>query len=505
MKTTILLISTLILLALSSCNQGRSDVNSSTFLITDYGAVADGTTLNTSAIQAAIDACATSGGGTVVFPSGKFLTGTLVLKSNVEIHLKRNATLLGSIHQTDYPAQPMPKYRALRDEGGFNALIYAEGLENIAISGNGTIDGQGHLQRSRDDIPEGQKDDRPKIIMFISCQNITVKDVHLQSSGFWMQHYLDCEDVNITGISVYNHSNHDNDGIDIDGCRRVIVSDCSFDSTDDAITFKSTGKAMCEDVVITNCIASSFTNAIKMGTETTGGFKNISISNCVIKPSRHSGKRIYDDNEPESGYSGITLLIVDSGVMDGVNINNITIEGTQAPIHMRLGNRARKHFAEAPEPPVGKMQNISISNIVVHGAGTWTSSIEGMLGYPIKNISLNNIQLMGVGAITEGNYLTFVKEDDTGYPEPHNAPLPACGLYLRHVEGITIDNIVIGVENKDERTPIWAEDVSNVIISNTRLIGDIQSKWFVIGKDISNYSIEKPLGWAKRNKYLQFK
>ena len=482
-------------LFMSGCDSNKSAPENSRFSILDYGAVGDGATMNTKAIQTTIDACADAGGGRIIIPKGSFLTGTIILKSNVEIHLKRNATLLGSIHQSDYPAQAVPKYRALRDEVGFNSLIYAEGAENIAITGMGTIDGQGQLQRRLDDIPEGEKDDRPKVIMFVSCKNLVVEDVHLQNSGFWMQHYLNCEDVRVTGISVFNHSNNNNDGIDIDGCRRVIISGCSFDSVDDAITLKSTGMAMCEDVTITNCIASSNTNAIKAGTESSGGFKNINISNCIVKPSRYTGKSVYHEDDPGSGYTAISLIIMDGGVIDGININNITIEGTHAPLYIRLGNRARKHKADAPEPKVGSIQNISISNLIAHSTGVSTSSIEGMVGYSIKNISFSNIQLLSVGGVTEGNYVTDIEEDDTRYPEPHYFAKPASGLYLRHVEGITINGLVVGVEEKDERPPIWVEDVSQLLVTNSRIFGPVKLKTFVGGTDLTDYKIEKPLGW----------
>jgi len=496
-----------LIIIINGCNLNCSGIKTveskSLFSIVDYGAVGDGVTMNTKSIQKAIDECAKAGGGIVVFPKGKFLTGTIVLKNNVELQLLRNAILLGSTNQKDYPSQPLPKYRALRDDGGFNALIYAEGVNRIAITGGGTIDAQGQLQRTIDDISEGAKDDRPKNLMFVSCTNIVVRDITMKSSGFWNQHYLNCEDMLLDNINVYNHSNHNNDAVDIDGCRRVMISNCNFDAVDDALTFKSTGKALCEDITVTNCILSSFTNAIKAGTESTGGFKNITISNCVVKPSRHSGKRIYDDNEPDSGYSAISLIVVDGGTMEGINISDIVVEGTQAPIYIRLGNRARKHTADAPVPPVGIVKNISISNVVCYGAGVWTSSIEGLEGHPIQNISLNNIQLLSVGGVSEGEFSYEVEENDKGYPEPHFKPLPACGLFLRHVDGITINNMIIGIENQDNRVPIWVEDVTNLLISDSRVSGVFTAGSFVKGKKLTQYKIEKPLGWNGKGNLVQ--
>ena len=500
-----LLLSFLIVLTISSCitNSGKTNglTSSSQFSILDYGAVGDGETLNTKSIQSAIDACTKAGGGMVVFPTGDFISGTIILKDNVELHLTRGATLLGSTNHSDYPAQPVSEYKALRGSEGFNAFVYAEGANNIGITGFGKIDGQGRLQKQLADIPEGERDDRPRGIMFISCNKVIVRDVHLQNTAFWMQHYLNCEDVTINNIRVINHSNNNNDGLNIDGCRRVLISNCNIDSEDDGIVFKSTGKAVTEDVVVTNCIISSFTNAIKAGTETTGGFRNISISNCVIRPSRFTEHRIYEG--PSKGLTGIAFMIVDGGTLEGLNINNITIDGPPAPIYIRLGNRARKHISDAPEPPVGKIQNISISNIVAHSSGSWTSSVEGMAGYPIKDISFSNIQFFIEDGLSEGEFGVNIKEDDKGYPERDVPPMPGSGLFLRHVDGISIDNMVIGSAEKDVRPPIWVDDVKNLLITDCRLSGGIQSNVFVKGNDLTNYIVDKPLGFTGRGKHVR--
>ncbi len=470
-------------------------INHHLYYVTDFGAVGDSVTLNTSAIQSAINACAKAGGGKVVLTAGTYLTGTILMKSNVELHLEHNATLLGSTNHKDYSLQALPKYRSHKDQlGGFYALIYAEGAENIAITGSGTIDGQGKYQMPRPNPVAGDIDGRPRNILFISCKNILVEGIHLRNSGVWNQHYLNCEDVKIDKISVYNHSNRNNDGIDIDGCRRVVLSNSIIDSDDDGITLKSTGVAPCEDIVVSNCIVSSFCNAIKAGTESSGGFKNISISNCVIKPSKSKEKPFF--KTPKIGITGLSLIIVDGGTMEGITVNNLSIHGTMAPIYIRLGNRARRYTAGISEPKVGKVQNISISNVVAYGAGSWGSSITGLPGFPVKNILLNNIQLFTKGGVSEGDFNEVVAEDAKGYPQPTIwKNLPAYGLYLRHIEGISINGLMLGVKNSDSRVSIVAEDVSNLQIKGCQLVGYTNSKPFVIGKLLKNFDIEKPLGW----------
>ncbi len=474
-------------------NNNQSTRN--TFYVTDFGAIADGKTLNTKAIQSAIDACAKAGGGKVVLTSGKYLSGSITIKSNVELHLEQNATLLGSTRHEDYPLQPLPKYRSHKDQlGGFYALIYAEGVENIAITGRGTIDGQGKYQMPRPNPVAGDINGRPRNILLISSKDILIDGIHLRNSGVWNQHYLDCEDVMINNISVYNHSNRNNDGIDIDGCRRVVLSNSIIDSDDDGITLKSTGAAACEDIVITNCVVSSFCNAIKAGTESSGGFKNISISNCVVKPSKSKEEPFF--KTPKIGITGLSLIIVDGGTMEGITVNNLSIHGTMAPIYIRLGNRARRYTAGISEPKVGKVQNISISNVVAYGAGSWGSSITGLPGYPVKNILLNNVQLFTKGGVKEGDFNKDVTEDEKGYPQPSVwENLPAYGLYLRHIKGISINGLMLGVKNSDSRFPIVAEDISNIQIKGCQLIGNTNSNPFVLGKSLKAFDIAKPLGW----------
>ena len=484
-----------IIITLSILLQINAFAQNETFNIVNSGAKGDSSTVNTAAIQNSINECSESGGGTVIIPPGKFITGTIVMKNNVELHFEHNATLIASIEHDDFPLQPLPAYRSHKDQlGGFYALIYAEGANNISITGHGTIDGRGKYQKPRPNPKAGDIDGRPRNILFISCKNIHITGITMRNSGVWNQHYLNCEDVMIDNINVYNHSNRNNDGIDIDGCRRVVLSNSILDSDDDCITLKSTGAAPCEDIVITNCIASSFCNAIKCGTESSGGFRNISISNCVIKPSRSEEKPMF--NTPETGITGLSFMIVDGGTLEGVTVNNITIYGTMSPLYIRLGNRARKYTKGVDKPDVGIVKNISISNVVAYGTGTWGASITGIPDHPVKNISLNNIQFFSKGGVKEQGFNKTVSEDETGYPQPsvwNN--LPAYGLYIRHAENISVNNMMIGTDSADVRVPIMVEDVSGLKITGTSLASPVNNKPFVVAKSMKNYDIGKPLGW----------
>lgn len=468
--------------------------------IIDYGAVGDGATTNTLAINRAIEACAADGGGRVLVPQGVFRSGTIALLNNVELHLAMGAVLLASTDRNDFPRQGQPAYRSLKDKGGWFALIYAREAQNIAITGFGTIDGNGALQEPDPKLFGGDLDGRPRNILFISCRDIRVEGVRMRNSGMWNQHYLDCEDLLIDRIEVYNHSNRNNDGIDIDGCRRVVLSNSIIDSDDDGITLKSTGPAATEDVVITNCVVSSFCNAIKAGTESTGGFRNISISNCVVKPSRSETNPIF--NTPRHGITGISLEIVDGGIMEGVSISNVTIEGTECPLYIRLGNRARKYAEDVPTPPVGKMRNITINNLVAYNTGNFSSSITAIPGHAVENVQLSNIQFFNGGGLNPGDYIqkyTDVSEDERGYPQPTVwGNLPSSVLFIRHAKNVSLIGFQFGSGLPDPRPPVIAVDVDRLLITKGMNVGEVASGIpFFLADRSASHQVDVPIGWPE--------
>lgn len=474
----------------------RAISSSAVYDIRDYGAAGDGATLETEAIQAAIDGCAANGGGTVVVPAGRYLVGTIIIKSNVKLHLQSGATLLCSTDVEDVPLMPKCGYACMYNVRGTRAFIYAEAQNNIALTGSGTIDGQGAAW-----TPGPQRatfDERPRVILFVSCKHVRVEGIRLQSSPVWMQHYLDCDNVQIRGIDVFNHANLNCDGIDLDGCRSVTLSDSTFDTDDDGITLKSTGCAPTENVVISNCVVSSFCNAIKAGTESVGGFRNIAISNCVVKPSRSKSRPAFGG--PRIGITGLSLIVVTGGTMEGIAVDNLAIEGTMAPLYVRLANRANSWEENSSVPDTGSIRNISISNVVARDAGTWGCSVTGIPGHPVTDVSLSNVKLCNAGGVQAGGYNRVVPEDEHGYPQPDTwGNLPAHGLYLRHVKGLSVSGLTLATAASDDRAPIWADDVQRVSIKQTRLPGEPGTGPFVKGIDMIECDIEPPLGWRGKD------
>lgn len=444
-------------------------------------------------IQKAIDDCHAAGGGRVVLPAGIYLCGTVIMKDNVELHLEQGASILGSTNPSYLPHQETTPYRSLKDEIGWYSIFYAAGAKHIAITGAGTIDGQGANQVPRVE-GGGDRDGRPRNILFISCSDVRVTGITLRNSGMWNVHLLDCEDVLVNDIKVYNHSNRNNDGIDIDGSRRVLLTNSIFDSGDDAICLKSTGPSPCEDVVISNCVVSSFCNGIKMGTESTGGFRNINISNCIIKPSVHPDKPDPTRNPSAIGITGLSLEIVDGGAMEGISVNNLTIEGTNCPIYVRLGGRNRKHRDDAPEPATGSMKNITISNVTAYNSGNFACSVTGIPGHKVENVRLNNIHIIQQGGLEEGDYLKSlndVAEDIKGYPQPTVwRNLPVCGLFIRHVDGLSVTNFSINTLEPDPRPLFMAHDVNNLVIKGVYAGDNVDIAIPFFKKEVTDYQVE---------------
>lgn len=427
--------------------------------ITAYGAVNDTTRLSTAAVQRAIDKCAAAGGGTVLVPSGNYKIGSIFLKSNVTLNLENGATLYGSTDIKDY-TPVKTDYVSLRTHTPTIQLIYADKADNVAITGEGTIDGRGKAFPKLSWNDEGIT--RPHLLRLIQCRGVKVEGVTLKNSGCWMQHYLACDKVKINGITVVNRNNFNNDALDLDGCHDVTVSNMIADSDDDAITIKSTSPRLCEDIVISNCIVSSHCNAIKLGTESNGGFRNIIIRGIAVKPSADQSTQFF--GYPGGiGHGAIVLEIVDGGTMSNIDIGDITIRGTESPIFIRLADRARPYSPDVPVNGVGTMDRICLHDIVIDEAGPTGSSITGLEGHPVCDVELRNIRIRHQG----GQKAVDAPADEKRAEYPESTMwgiLPAKGFWLNHTRNITFDNITVETVQPDERQVYVATDSEGLVV-----------------------------------------
>lgn len=361
--------------------------------IKDFGAVADGVKVNTPAIQSAIDECHKNGGGRVLVPSGTFVTGTIYLKSNVELHLEMGAVLKASGNFTDYngPDAYPESYGLMPSEyWDWRNLIIAHKADNVAITGLGRIDGNGEEIFDVCKKCEGfrayiwsygfslQKDlsnPRPgPLVVFVGSTNIKVTDITITNAPAFCMLLQGCENVQIRGYRCFNERFHANtDGIHIDTCRNVTISDCVIDTGDDAIALRcdavrlTNGLKNCENVTITNCVLATSSSAIRLfGYEGEGHIRNVTVSNVII----HRAAKAFN----------LTTSYIPEGraVFEDVIISNVVAKNVSFPIYMREYNNST-------------IQNVNINNF--HAASFAGAFMISQTGGKIRNISINNMSL----------------------------------------------------------------------------------------------------------------
>jgi hypothetical protein len=339
----------------------------------------------TQAIQKQIDASSESGGGVVVLPTGDHYVGTIRLRDNVELHLPTGCRLVGIPDPDLYPDTREERGEYTRMQF-FRTLVLARDVSNCAITGGGTIDGQGHLFEA--DLSTEKGPPRPKLVWFDHCRNVRVKDVFLTRSAAWCAHFSLCEDVHIDGVRIHNGHQINNDGIDIDSCRRVRVSNCDVDAEDDALCFKTLHHEPCEDIVVTNCILRSRCYALKIGTESLYDFRNITVSNCTI----YNTDRV-----------GIGFEIHDGGLVENINISNIMMRNVDLPLYIRTAADRHRIYTDAmldEEPPAGlPIRDVTLSNIHVQTIPGLVGLLEGLEQAPLEGIHLDNWMVRHDGEI----------------------------------------------------------------------------------------------------------
>ena len=455
-------------LALSLCM--ASMLANGIYYVKDFGAKGDGKALDHIAINKAIEAATNAGGGQVLFSPGTYLCGSIRLKSNVDLHLMAGAKILAA------PAE-MKAYDESESFGGFpeyqdgghtyfhNSLIWAEGQQNISITGRGMIDGEGltkHDTETAGNVQGGSIGTGDKSIALKLCRNVTIRDITIYRGGHFAIIATGCDIGTIDNVTIDTNR----DGIDIDCCKYFTVSNTKVNTpNDDAIVLKSSyalkKPVLCEHILITNCIVTGYKlgtflsgeyipekvnwvcGRIKLGTESNGGYRNITISNCTCMWS-----------------SGLAFEEVDQGRMENIVVDNISMSHVHHyPIYITTGcrNRGPKEVTR-----MSSARDIYINNVIADDCDSLAGIIiTGMESEPIRNVSLSNIRIQyrGGGKRVETPY----REQGTNYPEPRWAgPTPAYGLFARHVDGLRLHNVQFELMRPDERPDIIIEDVKNI-------------------------------------------
>lgn len=479
------------------------------FNVRNHGARGDGVTLDTEAINRAIEAAAAAGGGTVVFPAGNYLSFSIRLKSRVFLHLDAGAVLIGAdpaVHKGAYDSpepNPWDMYQDFGHSHWHNSLIWGENLTNIGITGPGMIHGRGlthsgpgarrklgagdmpaslggsdpHGEKTGADQEFGaeMKGKGNKAIGLKNCRNVILRDFTIFNGGHFAVLATGVDDLTFDNLKV----DTDRDGFDIDCCRNVRVSNCVVNSpNDDAICLKSSyalGKPrFTENVTITNCQVSGYdlgtfldgtfgrtqqqapdrdgvTGRIKLGTESNGGFRNITISNCVFERSR-----------------GLAIETVDGGVIEDMTVDNLAMRDlTSAPLFVRLGRRMR-----APEgTPVGAVRRVNISNVVVSNADPrFASSVTGVPGYPVEDVRISNVHIVHQGGGTRAQAEREMPENEASYPDPSMFGITSAhGLFARHVNNLELHHCSFVAARPDLRAGLMLHKVNGAVIERTRV------------------------------------
>jgi len=466
--------------------------------VRDYGATGDGSTIDSPAIDKAIEAAAANGGGTILFPAGNYLSYSIHLKSHVALYLDQGAAIVaapplpaGTPGGYDLAEPQNPAIEPYQDYGHnhwHNSLIWGEDIHDFSILGPGTIWGKG-LSRGWK-ANDGPTAETPgvanKAIALKNCHNVNLRDFTILHGGHFGILATGVDNLVIDNLVIDTNR----DGIDIDCCRNVRVSNCSVNSPyDDGICPKSSfalGYARAtEFVTISDCFVSGMvegsladgtykpfggTGRIKFGTESNGGFRNITVSNCVF----------YNCN-------GLALETVDGALLEDVTITNISMRDiVNAPIFLRLGSRMRGPAGV----PVGTLKRVTISNIVASGSSAKVSSlISGIPGHPIEDLKLSNIHIHHQGGGTAEQAALLLPEKENGYPEPSMfGDTPSQGFYFRHVKGLEANDIKITSEKEDARPAFVLQDVENAEFFHINAAGAPTGETFALN-NVTNFSL----------------
>lgn len=469
--------------------------------VKSYGATGSGKTPDTDAINKAIAAANAAGGGTVFFSAGTYISGSIHLKSNVTLFLDSGAVIQASSDPEAYdPPEPNPSIDKYQDFGHShwrNSLMWGENVENVAILGQGLINGKA-LTR------EADKRIGNKAISLKLSRNVTIRDVSMLLCGHFAILVTGVDNLTIDNVKIDTNR----DGIDVDASRNVRISNVSVNSPwDDAIVLKASyGLGFFRDttnVTITNCFVSGYdmgtlldgtfqrhaagapdhggpTGRIKLGTESSGGFKNITISNCVFEYSR-----------------GLALETVDGGDLEDITVSNITMRDVvNSPIFVRLAARLR-----SPEgTPVGHVRRVNISDVVVYNADArYSTLISGIPGHDIEDLKLNHIRILYAGGGTREQAAIVPAESEKEYPEPYRfGTMPAYGFFIRHVTGIEFNDVEAGSLKEDQRPAFVLQDVKHADFNHVKAQHTSQTPIFVL-KDVNDFHAWHSTGLADTN------
>lgn len=454
-------------------SQATMAASTKTYNVLDFGVVADGSTVNTPAIQKLIDDCSAKGGGTVFFPEGQFVSGTILIKDNVTLHLDEKAELLGSANIADY--QLVDPFRTGNGAPMGYCFIGAVDAKNVGIIGKGTINGRG-----KEVLESGGRGKRPFLLRIVRCNGVVVKGVRLINSTAWTTHFFASRNIDIEDVYINSRGLGNNDGFDIDCSQDVKITNCEADTGDDALCFKTTwSKMSCKNIVVKGMRLTSNHAGIKFGTESMAPFENIRISDIYI----------YNTNN-----GGIKINSVDGAQIRNVEISDVVMDNVRTPILLRLGSRLNVFRRDSDtKQETGVIENVTIRNVKARSAAETQLKpptgvlITGVPGHLIKNLTLENIEISLPGGGTLENSRHEVPEAVAEYPEVRTfgPTIPAYGIWARHIEGLKLKKISLTLANSDVRPAFIVQDGKNIEIRNSAVAVSSGSESVIRFEDVA--------------------
>lgn len=413
---------------------------------------------NRAALQSAIDQTSETGGGVVEVPAGRYLIGGLQLRGGITLRLAEGAVLLGSDREEDYDKHFIEHFSTPGGSRFYTALIYAEDCENIAIEGPGTLDGQGGAEAWRCyAIPGGNgawhKPPRPWGIRLWKCRHVRLEGYRLQSSAEWSHHLCDCEHLTVRGLDIFNHANANNDGLDLDGCREVLIEDCRIDADDDAFCVKSTGFRVNRNIHMRNCTLASRCRVIHIGSESSGLCENILVEHCAIVPSRARHK--IDPDRDNYAASAIAIESQEGSVMRDFTFRDLTIQGCQTPFFTYLGliSPHRPKYA-GHELKIGSISGLRYERIQATVSTPTAGSFSTAAGAPpLEDLTFQDITLSVPGS--PENVSSDVPELKVDWhARAFGQDLPARGLYFRNARRVNLQKVSVTPRSEDTRPDV---------------------------------------------------
>lgn len=442
---------------------------------------------NAAAIQKTVDACAQAGGGVVYIPKGSFVSGSIELRSNITLHLDKNAELIGSTDYQDYqfmkaetPWAALAGIPQLKRSKHLVAFIYAEYAENVKITGEGTIDGQG-MEHKHFPNPEDDQLRMPFLIIFHKCKNLEVSSLTLNNPGFFTVFFVKSMDILVRDLNIDSYNTENGDGVDFDGCENAVVTGCTIKSGDDAISLKTSDPAYpCKNIRIDNCTFTTVWAGFRIGTETAADIRDITMKNCVF----------------DGCSDGIKIQNCSLGTVADFHITDITMRDVQRPFFITRSRFRLCTKDGSIRPLAGEVTDLYISRVTAQIPALGTDyTREGMVISGTPTCPIGKVVLEEVAVVLEKDCTTDIFNETVPefldysfiYPDifSYEGNLPTHGFFVRHITELQMKKVALTHKGEDRRVPIWGYGIERFALENVSAVHNGEDLLEVLESNVS--------------------